>query len=86
MSERRSETALPLIASIHTEWTFDDLVEIITAAATLYDFLWNEKATSEPPSELVEAGYASLVTHEDYDKEERLTLALGKALKREDAV
>lgn len=54
--------------------------KIIAAADELFEFLWNEKATNSPPTDLIEAGYAAMETHEDYDKEERLTIALGRAL------
>lgn len=59
------------------------LTDVVSAADDLFEFLWNEKETNEPPPDLCDAGYAALESVEDYDKEERLTLALGRALGKE---
>lgn len=50
------------------------------AAKALHDFLENEKATDEPPSELRKKGYAALETMDDYMREEHLCEELAAAL------
>jgi ketosteroid isomerase-like protein len=56
------------------------LRDALEAAQQLWDFLENEKATYEPPRELLDQGIVACETAEDYDKEERLSEALGAAL------
>lgn len=56
------------------------LVRVVRAAQALHHFLWNERETFEPPSELLDQGYVAVETMEDYDKLEKLEVALGEAL------
>jgi hypothetical protein len=53
---------------------------VIAAADDLFEFLWNEKETTAPPDELLSENCVACESSADYDKEERLTLALGRAL------
>lgn len=53
------------------------------AAEALFQFLWNEKETTAPPDELLSENCVACESSADYDKEERLTIALGRALGHE---
>ena len=52
-------------------------------AEALFQFLWNEKEMTAPPDELLSENCVACESSADYDKEERLTIALGRALGHE---
>lgn len=61
------------------------LVAVARAAERLSDFLENEKHTEEPPAELFEKGWGSLVSVDDVNAEDELSLKLARALAALDA-
>ena len=67
------------------ERAMGELIGIAEAADNLYEFLWNTKETFDPGGDLREQGFVAVETSEDYEKEEGLALALGKALGKADA-
>jgi hypothetical protein len=67
----------------HYESLFEQLETLRAAAGEMIDFLWHEKETFEPPSDLLDKGYAALETSKDYDREEQLADKLGAALGRD---
>jgi len=56
------------------------LREALNAAKALSDFLENEKETTAPPDELLSESCVACESAADYDKEDRLSEALAKAL------
>lgn len=57
-----------------------DAASVEEAAEALFQFLWNVKETTAPPDELIGPNCVACESAADYDEEERLTIALGRAL------